>query len=556
MALSKKFNSPKILIIGLDGACPQYLFDLAARGKLPSLQRLIQNGASGTLLSTIPPLTPTAWTSFMTGVNPGNHGLFDFIELLPQSYGIRFTNVKSRKVPSIWKIFNEKGYRVGVYNVPMTYPPEEVQGFLISGLDTPHKNSPFVWPPSLKKELLNTFGDIPLDPRHLGFMRSDTLRRKVLREIREIEELRSKIFLWLLKKFQPEIAMIVFTATDTVQHFFWHYADPKHSWYPGSPNEFSMAIEDIYIFVDQLVGLLLTALTDSANKTHIVIMSDHGFGPTSRFVFYPNRFLRRLKLLHLKQESTYLSRMDNFLRRVLPPWIKTRLSSWIPILRVWWEKKASVLSEMDWKNTKAFAVEILAIPLGFWINSREVFPQGVVKDALEYEKVVKTIIGELRKLEIRAFHRDEVYRGPYIQLAPDIVIDWWEDGLVFGRSFPAPIEAPIIEEHVARKDRPAEWSGTHRREGIFIFCGPQIKPGLNTNAEMEDIAPTIFSLLGESIPAHFEGRILEEIMTKVFKQIEYNVSKNQKNSKTDTETTYSDKESEAIQRKLKSLGYL
>ena len=127
-------KTPKALIVGLDSAT----FDLArpwiAGGKLPSLAALMENGAWGRLASVVPPITPPAWTSFMTGKNPGKHGIFHFLEASPGTYGFRYLNAGSRRAKTIWRILSDAGYTVGTINIPFTYPPEQLSGFQISGI--------------------------------------------------------------------------------------------------------------------------------------------------------------------------------------------------------------------------------------------------------------------------------------------------------------------------------------------------------------------------------------------------------------------------------------
>ena len=140
----------KLLIIGLDGAT----FDLIEpwADELPHLARLMREGAWGRLRSTVPPATFPAWTSFMTGVDPGQHGVFDFTRRVPGAYRVEFVNATHRRVPTLWRILSDAGLRVGVLGVPATYPPEHLNGFQISGFDAPIAvgiDRSFVQPPEL-----------------------------------------------------------------------------------------------------------------------------------------------------------------------------------------------------------------------------------------------------------------------------------------------------------------------------------------------------------------------------------------------------------------------
>src|SRR5947199_2150960 len=156
-------KKPKVLIVGLDAATFDLINPWIAEGNLPNLAALMRNGASSRLASILPPITPPAWTSFMTGKNPGKHGIFHFVETASDSYTMDYANGGSRRSPTVWRVLNAAGFSVGTMNIPFTYPPEALDGFQISGLDTPSANSSFVHPPMLKRELVDRLGKIDHD---------------------------------------------------------------------------------------------------------------------------------------------------------------------------------------------------------------------------------------------------------------------------------------------------------------------------------------------------------------------------------------------------------
>src|SRR5437867_5540589 len=171
---------PKVVVIGLDAATWTVIRPCMAEGKMPNLAKLMKAGVSGTLESILPPITPPAWTSFMTGKNPGKHGIFHFVETEYGGYAMKYANATSRRSPTVWKLLNNAGYSVGTMNIPFTYPPEPLDGFQIAGMGTPSENSPFVHPPSLRQGLANDLGKIKHDLRYLGFMSTDKRRDQVL----------------------------------------------------------------------------------------------------------------------------------------------------------------------------------------------------------------------------------------------------------------------------------------------------------------------------------------------------------------------------------------
>ena len=144
MNYTRNMKAPRLLIVGLDAATFDLICPWIAEGKLPNLAALMKNGAWGRLASILPPVTPPAWTSFMTGKNPGKHGIFHFLGARPGTYKLSYLNAASRRAKTIWRILSDAGYTVGTMNVPFTCPPEHLNGFQISGMDTPSEKSPFV----------------------------------------------------------------------------------------------------------------------------------------------------------------------------------------------------------------------------------------------------------------------------------------------------------------------------------------------------------------------------------------------------------------------------
>ena len=143
----------KLLIVGLDAATLDLVNPWISEAKLPNLAQLMKEGVSGRLASILPPITPPAWTSFMTGKNPGKHRIFHFMEAEPGSYSLRYLNASSRRAKTIWKMLSDAGFTVGTMNIPFTYPPERLNGFQIAGMDTPSENSAFVYPAEIRQEL-------------------------------------------------------------------------------------------------------------------------------------------------------------------------------------------------------------------------------------------------------------------------------------------------------------------------------------------------------------------------------------------------------------------
>jgi predicted AlkP superfamily phosphohydrolase/phosphomutase len=140
-------DGARILVIGLDGVPLDLIVSWAREGKLPVLQRFISEGVAGRLCSTVPPTSGPSWSSFATGENPGKTGIYDFLYRRDGSYHFPPVNSSRRDGKPLWHILSEAGRRVGVFNVPVTYPVEPVNGFMLSGWMTPYAARDFAYPP-------------------------------------------------------------------------------------------------------------------------------------------------------------------------------------------------------------------------------------------------------------------------------------------------------------------------------------------------------------------------------------------------------------------------
>ena len=385
---------PKVVIIGLDAATWTLIRPWIAEGGMPNLAKLMKAGVSGPLQSVLPPITPPAWTSFMTGKNPGKHGVFHFVETERDGYAMNYANGGSRRSPTVWKLLNDAGFSVGTMNIPFTYPPEALDGFQISGLDTPTANSAFVHPPALKRELVDHFGKINHDVRFLGFMSTDQRRAQVLAEMEKIDRQWAAIALYLLEHHPQDVMMFVFMSIDTVQHYFWQYMDRSHFLHdPKAESRFGNAVRQVYERLDAVTGQIIEKLP---SDTTVLVVSDHGGGPVVDRTVFLNRYLHQLGLLHYceggtdrRQRRFGLRRIGtdilrggfSLLRKSLSSRQKNLLAEAFPTLRKKAELAYTSFRNIDWDRTKAYCSEVLASPPSIWINLKGVKPQGIVEPA-------------------------------------------------------------------------------------------------------------------------------------------------------------------------------
>ncbi len=267
-------ESPRLFLIGLDGGTFRVITPAIQNGKLPSLKQLIETGASGVLTSTIPPATLPAFPTLMTGMNPGKHGIFDFM----QPNGVQTKLVDGTKIrgQTLWRTLSDQGKRCIVINVPLTYPPEEINGIIVSGMMTPDGRS-FTHPANIAKHLEKLTAGYPV-----RFDASIAKRdpKQFLNNLYKMIRKRRKTIQYFLEQEDWDLFVILFRATDIVQH---------HSWRDQN------SVIGIYENIDKIIGDLLK----QEPKSSFFIFSDHGFGPLFRS-FHVNIYLRSLGLLSIK----------------------------------------------------------------------------------------------------------------------------------------------------------------------------------------------------------------------------------------------------------------
>ena len=566
-------KTPKVLIVGLDSAT----FDLARpwidEGKLPSLAALMKNGAWGRLASVVPPITPPAWTSFMTGKNPGKHGIFHFLEASPGRYGLRYLNAGSRRAKTIWRILSDAGYAVGTINIPFTYPPEQLSGFQISGMDTPSEKSSFIYPPELRSELEGLLGRFKLDLRYLGYMTTDPRRHEVLAEMEKLDRQWLGASLYLMRKHPADVVMVTFMSIDTAQHYFWQYMDRNHHLHDSAAaKHFGDAILRVYQRLDDAIGQLLK---ETSSGTSVFIVSDHGGGPTSDRVVYLNRYLAQLGLLYYREDkSSALEKLRKkivrgsytLLRNALSSGQKSFLAYKLPALRKRFETAFTSFSQIDWTRTKAYCSEVLASPPSIWINLKGVKPSGIVEQG-EYASLLEFIRSKLRELKDprtnepvikRIFRRDEIFHGPFSNEAADLILDWWEESeFSTSPSFPEDTERPAVEICERKPSKGSEWGGTHRRDGILIAQGKPFKKSTEIHgAQLIDLAPTLLYLLGQPVPEDMDGLVLRDLFEPAFLLQNPTRSGGSADFEGGQAAQYSEEEAAIVEERLAALGYI
>lgn len=547
----------RLIVIGLDGATFSVIDPLIREGKLPNIEKLMNRGARGELLSTMPPVTAPAWASFMTGKLPGAHGLFDFVKSFEGDWKRQVVNYSHIKSKSLWSMLSESGRKVGILNVPLTYPPPEVRGFLVSGMLTPSTQVQYTHPISLSAELEKKFGPYVID---VGWQRYGPAGiRRFLGDLMDCTHKREKVAFYLMESRAWDFFMTVFTGTDRIQHALWNFLLPEDSSTMSQEDkEIRGLIVEYYQLIDDIIGKMTSVIEGSGN---LIIMSDHGFGPL-RGKLYINKWLEDLGLLsydhrkinRFRAKARVAPLLRKVIRKVDFPSLKKRIST---TKRSEASGAYGFLDCIDWSKTVAYAAS--NTEQGIYINLEGREPYGIVKPGKNREETRDFIIRKLGELEhpetkekmvSRSYKREDVYSGVYANNAPDIlfVLKEWE--------YVADVQPKKrLIEQISWKTG----TGTHRTEGIFVGYGDDIKKGSHiADARIVDIAPTVLNLMGVGIPDDMDGRVLTESLSDQFvagNPPKYVVA-NGVDSGQEEGKLYSDAESAYLKEQLEGLGYL
>jgi predicted AlkP superfamily phosphohydrolase/phosphomutase len=548
--------SYRVWVIGLDGATFDLIKPWVEAGHLPTFKRLLQEGSWGEVRSTIPPITGPAWISFMTGTNPGKHGVFDFTYRKSGSYDFPPVTGENCRQPSLWRILGEAGKRVLVLNVPMTYPPEPVNGLLVSGM--PATNL-ITYPDDLAqkiKEMIPYYVVYP-DP---GTAYSDQGINAFLDSLDK--SIRGGLKMWheMIKWETWDFAMILFNATDVVQHAMWKFMSPDHPQYnPEKAKIYGDSILNVYRAFDTALGEIMSEVDDN---TVLWIMSDHGFGPFHQFI-HVNTWLIQEGLMKLR--SNPLTQFKHLMFRMgfspMPVYNLLMSLGFGKFKREVVRGKSQKLrlvflsfEDVDWSKTVTYSLGNIG---QIRINLRGREPEGCVEPGEEYEHVVSDVIERLSKLKDpkngemvveKIYRRSEIYSGDATEDGPDILflprrLEYFGFGeYEFGdHRVIVPVDRGI--------------SGTHRMNGIGIAWGAPIRSGVLQNAKLEDLAPTILHLMGQPIPAHMDGRPMLEILSESADLDAPRITAAWESNSGHSEGLSEDEE-QAIRQRLKDLGYV
>ena len=437
----------RVAVIGLDGVGLPLVQDLIARGIMPNLARLVVGGTLAPMRSSIPTISSVSWTGFMTGKNPGKHGIYGFTDMKPGTLTLCFPNFGNVRGDTVWDVAGRAGKRSIVMNIPGTYPARAMNGLLVSGFVAVNLERA-VHPPELVARLKTAGYKIDVD-----YMNADQRPDAFLADTHAVLDARRRVYLDLLKNEAWDLFIGVITECDRLHHYFWSaYADP------GAP--LHAKFFDVYRRLDDVLGELVAAVPAGVP---LFIVADHGHTLIHR-EFYPNAWLREQGLLKFTVD------------------------------------KPKGPADLD-PASKVFVLD----PGRIYVHRTGRFPLGTVGEAEAVELLgrVREGLCGLRDESAgapaggrpvsRIFTRDELYHGPAFDAAPDLVIHF-NDGYdpkgalsrteVFGRS---------------------ALTGMHTYADSLFFVN---RPGVPVDGlDIIDLAPTLLALLGIEVPGDMDGRI-------------------------------------------------
>lgn len=540
----------RVLLVGWDGAEPGLVEPWIAQRRLPVLAEALARGAAGRIRSTIPPVTPPAWTSLVTGVDPGRHGIYSFTAPGQDDYTERFVTSAQRHVPSVWHYLSAAGLTVGVFNVSLSYPPEPVSGFLFAGFDCPVLGPHIAYPEGAFAAAMQGISGYVHESIHEE--RGEAAAREIRRQMRQQRDM----LVNLTQRYPVEVLAVNFNGPDHAHHHAW----PRGMTTEQLAAETGSPVQEVYQEVDGILGDLLECYADP--NTQVLLVSDHGGGPMQGEVSLARAleaggFLVRRRASPARREGR--SALRRLVRRVLPR--RLRAAIWQRGGLEWRREvgerlRAALVAEVDWEKTRAF-------PWGssgfVQVNVKERQPQGCVH-LRDRERVLEEVEACLRELRdpvtgvapLGPMRRgEELYREPRVGYVPDLVVEDTDYAVL------PHWEAEAAVSNLAEEEEPYRGvTANHRPEGLLATWGPAVRAASTVpSLGMCDVAPTLLYLAGVAVPQGLDGRVARELWD-TGAEPESRAATSPALVPSAAGSPYSREEEAAVEQRLRDLGYM
>lgn len=517
--------SARHLVLGLDGADLTLVRELGPE-RLPALHALMQRGTFAPQRSVQPPATLPNWTTFLTGTDPGVHGVFDFTTR--SGYRVRFAAGTVRAAPTIVSRLDRLGLACACVGFPATWPPDRLEhGVFISGWDAPvafEADRSFVWPPRLHDAIVERFGPYRFDDVDEFDAESAGWHERLPDALERRIERKTELLQWLLEGRPWDLFACYFGESDTAAHHLMSLHDPASPRRPpGTPTEGDSGLARVYRALDAAVATLVDRAGGS--DVEVTVVSDHGSGGSSDKVLYLNRALADAGLLRFAPRRA-TGRLVGALKQTaltrLPPRLRERIFRWggarLPSLL---ESRAR-FGAIDMRRTAVFSDELNYFP-AVHLNLRGREPHGTVAPE-DAPRVVREVTAALRALRdpwtgapvVAAVHpRETLFEGPLVHRAPDLLLELHLDrgysyNLMPSGDAETAFQRLAPDEYLGRKGR--SMPGSHRSHGLYVAAGPQIGAVGEVDAHIADAAATLLARMGLAVPPEMAGRVLWEAL--------------------------------------------
>ncbi len=475
----------RLVALGIDGGTLDIIEPMVKAGELPTFKKLMDKGSYGILESLAPPVTCPLWKSYSTGKNYGKLGAYSWIDVLCKEKRMRVnTSKRFRKYREIWDYLEEAGNTCGVINMSLSFPPKKVKGFFISGnVHKPEYN--YTYPIELKKEITEKFG-YKISKSSLNLAERSPA---VIKETMEV--IKSRFDVAKAKVNDVDFMQVLLYRTDAVMHFHWD----------------SDFMRDVYRLMDRGLGELMKAAGKDCN---LMVISDHGFRKMDWF-FYSNNWLKEkgwlverkgsgevFNRLGISRDMLFCLasrfRMVWLLKKLVPKAVSKTIKSAQRGIG-----GADAMYLIDWNKSK-----VVSQSAGSFYINREGKEKEQLLDQLERELVALRNPNTDKKVIDRTFRKKDIFSGPFVDIAPDLVA--------------LPGEATEINGSLGKSEifwNKHHWQATHAMDGMFLFYGPDFrKGGYNGRASLLDIMPTILHVMGAAVPKDVDGKVLQDFFAE------------------------------------------